>query len=146
MHTLRLEPATRTGEGVTEFLDYLVDDQSLFDWIRWSTGEPERWESLEERYVSPFSFQTPPKWRAAVRRMLIGRAPGDLEGGHVPLYVCPLCGDYGCGTVSVALHVEPDHVEWRELAAPSERAVLDSVPVFRFDRSAYVSALAAAAP
>ena len=35
------------------------------------------------------------------RDFLLLERNGDTPSGRVALYVCPLCGDYGCGVVSV---------------------------------------------
>ena len=38
--------------------------------------------------------------RVYVKRLLM-RAPSAFASGRVPLYVCSLCADIGCGTISV---------------------------------------------
>src|SRR5215216_2128667 len=42
-------------------------------------------------------------WEEGVVEKLLGRAPPDLPPDRVALYVCPECGDLGCGAVTASL-------------------------------------------
>lgn len=46
--------------------------------------------------------------------MLLGERSPTLEGGRVPLYVCPECGDIGCGALTAVIERSGDHVTWRD--------------------------------
>lgn len=45
-------------------------------------------------------------------KMLLGRSPSDLCEGRVPLFICGICADYGCGAITCRVSLEPDLVVW----------------------------------
>jgi len=45
---------------------------------------------------------------------LTGERPPELASGRVLLYVCPACGDVGCGAVSAAMERSEGTVVWRD--------------------------------
>ncbi|NTW40220.1 MAG: hypothetical protein HGA44_10100 [Cellulomonadaceae bacterium] len=47
-------------------------------------------------------------------RVLLGEETSELADGRVPLYVCPVCGDLGCGAVSALVERSASHVIWRD--------------------------------
>ena len=49
----------------------------------------------------------------AVRRLLL-EEPADLPNDRRSLYVCPECGDLGCGAVSVVIEAAGDQIIWRD--------------------------------
>jgi len=63
-------------------------------------------------YVGVIQDGWPIESVAAIERLL-GLASGDLPDGRVSLYVCPECGDLGCGAITASLEFEPDLVTWR---------------------------------
>lgn len=46
--------------------------------------------------------------------MLLGALTSPLPNGRVPLFVCPVCGDLGCGAVSVGVERSTTTVVWRD--------------------------------
>jgi hypothetical protein len=102
--TLRLEPAAVTStfqdgnitrHPESHFLDLLVDDRSL----RLMVGEPAH--GLVTELNRPWLPEVP----KAVDRLL-GRRPAEfLAHGRVPLLVCSVDGDIGCGQLTTALDV-----------------------------------------
>lgn len=46
---------------------------------------------------------------------LLGEQPAvELDPGRVPLYVCPSCGDMGCGAIGMRVERTASTVTWRE--------------------------------
>ncbi|MGQ0842893.1 MAG: hypothetical protein ACT4QF_02040 [Sporichthyaceae bacterium] len=105
----------RTGAAVStrriEFLDWTLDGRPLRDIVGG---------------VRPVENTTPlrddldlAEFRQASLKALLGMAPG-MEGvrfddGRVAVLFCVLCGDLGCGALSVEVIVGPDTVEWRDV-------------------------------
>jgi hypothetical protein len=56
--------------------------------------------------------------RAYVKQLLM-RARSEFASGRVPLYVCSMCTDIGCGTISVRVAEVEDSVVWSELSYES---------------------------
>ena len=47
--------------------------------------------------------------------VLLRERPPELASGRVPLFVCPVCGDLGCGAITAAVEWTADTVVWRDL-------------------------------
>ncbi len=84
-------------------------------------------------------------WPAAGPRdalVLLGEEPSELADGRVPLYVCPACGDLGCGVVSALVERSTSHVVWREFGwdvgwDDGEEEIRFTGGPFVFDRQQY---------
>jgi hypothetical protein len=79
---------------------------------------------------------------------LLGKAPADFPPNRVALYICPECGDLGCGALTAAVTFEPGAVVWSDLAWENGLDETDSrtsydIGPFRFDRIQYERALRA---
>ncbi|MET7994592.1 hypothetical protein ABZU76_27240 [Amycolatopsis sp. NPDC005232] len=126
MNVLRLVPSVRPGEvfptgGIRthrEYLDFEIDGARLGESLR-SLGDD-----------------------------VIAVAPADLGAdalpdGRVPLFVCPECGDLGCGGVTVVLERTADEVVWRDFGWQTDydpevfRERYAGLGPFRFSRAQY---------
>ncbi|MGW0590039.1 hypothetical protein [Streptosporangium sp. NPDC002607] len=80
---------------------------------------------------------------------LLGRCESPLDDGRVPLYVCPECGDLGCGALTVVVEVSSDHVVWRDLGWQTDYCDevdyddFTTIGPFVFERAQYEAALVA---
>ena len=99
---IRLDWRRRPGGGgrtQRDFLDFIVDDQALSAKV----GDQ----------ISCLGWFTPDENARAVRRLLL-EEPADLPNNRRTLYVCPECGDIGCGAVSLVVEEVGDKIIWRE--------------------------------
>jgi hypothetical protein len=126
-----------TGVGATErwTWDFVVDGRPLSEAIRADVAGALGWGD--------------PEWESGVAAKLLRRADPDLPPDRVALYVCPECGDLGCGAVTAAVVEEGQEVVWRDFrwerdweGAPGDGPV--PLGPFRFDRDAYARLLQAA--
>jgi hypothetical protein len=84
----------------------------------------------------------------AIRRLL-ATEPGDASDGRVSLYVCPECGDLGCGAITVRIEGTSGEILWRDFGyennyeAHVERGPFASLGPYRFDRVEYTARLEA---
>ena len=46
-------------------------------------------------------------------QILLLKKPSFLETGRVMFYVCPECGDAGCGAITAQVEESADHIVWR---------------------------------
>jgi len=83
------------------FLDYIVDDESLYERHRYDL-------------ISPLGWGVPDEDERASQRLL-GREAPDVEG-RVAIYVCPECGDVHCGALTVIIGREGDEIVWSDPA------------------------------
>jgi hypothetical protein len=97
--------AMRTGGGgrtERRYLDFVIDGVPLSSLLKCDV-------------ISPFGWTIPNEQVAAVDR-LVRRKAADLPEQRVSLYVCPECGDLGCGAVSVQVEGGNGVVTWRDFA------------------------------
>jgi hypothetical protein len=124
--------------------DWTIDGQPLRDLVATVSDGP-----VTE--ISPLSDHFGPEAAADALLMLLGRMPGEFADGRVPLLVCSIDGDLGCGGFSARLVMGEDAVEWRDVGweydGPCDEAGADSVQALDppldllFDRAQYVELL-----
>ena len=95
--------------------------------------------------ISPFGWGSEIALNDAVDRLLL-KTSGDFSDGRASLYVCPECGDLGCGAVSISLERREGLVVWRDFAFQNNYEELDfdglgykDVGPFQFDQRVYDS-------
>jgi hypothetical protein len=90
----------KTFQTERNYIDFVIDGQSLAERTRYDLVSVlcKGWAS-DEREKS-------------VRRLL-GEEPADFPNDRRSLLVCPLCGDIGCGAVSIVLHFSDKTVLWK---------------------------------
>ena len=102
--TLTLREAHRSvGGGKTErsYSDFYVSGIRLLDFLGWQDAD----------YITPLGWG-PAKYQAdAVAELLQSRKPS-LSTGRTQLYVCPECGDIGCGAVTTRIERVGDLIVW----------------------------------
>ena len=78
---------------------------------------------------------------------LTGETASTPQGDRVALYICPECGDIGCGAITAAIEQRVDTVVWRDFRYQTnfDRVdaddVLPDVDPIVFDRDAYLEVL-----
>jgi hypothetical protein len=143
MNTIELLKTDRTVSGLGSqtkrtFLDFVVDGVSLYDEIG------RRSDLISTLWVEPPMAKE--EQDKAIRRLLTLES-GDVSDGRVSLYVCPECGDLGCGVISVQIDVADNQITWRDFGYENnyekhvERDSYSSVGPFHFDRSVYEAIL-----
>ena len=90
------------------YLDFTVDGERLFSRLNDLTAD-----GLD--FVGVIQDSWPVEAVASIERLL-DEAPGDLPDGRTSLYICPECGDLGCGAVTASLEFGTDYVTWHDLA------------------------------
>ena len=72
------------------------------------------------------------------------RSKPETESGQVLIYICPECGDIGCGAYSVLVEKREDKYVWRRFCYENGYEavrVLDNAGPFYFDELNYESAI-----
>lgn len=103
---LSLIPAVRApGPETSErhFLEYKVGRRSLSDVVE--LGD----------FISVLGWLPRELEQQHARRLLM-RLPAPFRSGRVPIYVCPECGDLGCGAVTARIHRVGTQVTWSDFA------------------------------
>lgn len=132
--TLKLEWKRREGGGQTrrDFLDFIVDDQPLSELV----GDQ----------ISCLGWLVPEETAKAIGRLLLNEA-ADLSNNRRTLYICPECGDIGCGAVSLVIERIGDNIIWRDFGYENNYdGILHTegfkeVGPFTFDSTDYAEAI-----
>ena len=88
-----------------------------------------------------------PEANAEQANRLMGRHEPNTATGRVMLYICPECGDIGCGAYSVEVHRTTGVCEWRSFAYENgyeEARPVEAVGPYFFEASAYETAIRSA--
>jgi len=64
-------------------------------------------------FISPFGWVDGDEQEASMARLL-RKSPPDLAHGRTTLYICPECGDLGCGAITVLIERGPGVVIWKD--------------------------------
>jgi hypothetical protein len=88
-----------------DYLDFLIDGQSLASML------PAR----DRVGILGGSFPNTLLEVIYLRGLLLEH-PAYLETGRFEVYVCPLCGDIGCGSITTEIKAVGDRVIWQHFA------------------------------
>lgn len=133
---LSLRPKQRPGSDShtpRDYLDYVVGDTALSASVKYDCVSTLGWGSS--------------KCQAEAIDRLLGRRPPDLPSGlRTSLYVCPECGDIGCGATGAVITITDETVVWDDFA--HESMVPEGLVTTRlglgplvFEKNAYVALL-----
>lgn len=102
--TLEIRWRTREeGGGRTDrrYLDFVVDGVSLHEML----GSPD--------LIGGMGWGEAEGEREYINRLLL-ESPPDAPSGRTSLYVCPECGDIGCGAITARISESADSFVWSE--------------------------------
>lgn len=144
--TLEVRWTTRRTGSFWPFVDFVVDGRSLLEYLGW----PDQITALEGK--------PRPVNEAAIRQLLM-LEPTELVDGRQAIYICPECGDLGCGAISAVVELRGDFVVWEDFASYNPynydenappgtpaigRAGYEGIGPFIFDAEAYAQAIRSA--
>lgn len=147
---LEFVPACRPGEksakgGKTErhFLDFVVDSTSLYQTLSLSKGLDLISPLWLDEQLAALSLE-------AIKGLLL-EGQADFPNNRRALFICPECGDLGCGAVTAIIEREERNIVWRgfgyENTYEEEVFTKDHIEIgpITFDAKQYESALKSAA-
>jgi hypothetical protein len=133
---LQLLPSVRHGgdnRTARKYLDFVVDGRSALERIGWAGAD----------LVTPLGWGQR-KFQQRVSAELLREAAPSLSSGRTSIYVCPECGDIGCGAITVRISRVGDRILWSDFASEGREApykiVADDMD---FDPREYRAAIAA---
>ena len=134
---VRRERIGGRGQTPRSWLDFVVDGASLAD--RLKAGDYIGCLGWGDTTVEASSLQ-----------QLMGNEPSELPEGRMMIYVCPECGDLGCGAVTVTVRREGDEIVWDSFRFENDydpemtdHERYGDVGPFQFDAEQYSQALVA---
>jgi len=107
MTTFELKKAVRQGSSnkvERAYLDFCPGGECVFR------------RDVEGRDLSSVLWLDPPVREERDKSVLrlLKELPGDFRNDRVALYICPECGDLGCGAITAKISVDYDVVNWSD--------------------------------
>lgn len=130
--TLDLAWTTRSGGGgrtERRFLDFVIDGVALSS-------------LLDADFIPPFGWSDANDQEASIARLL-RKSPPDLAHGRTTLYICPECGDLGCGAITLLIERGPGVIIWKDFGVQNSYSEdvhsegLENIGPFTFDGRQY---------
>jgi hypothetical protein len=130
-------PEEDEGGMPRRFLDFVVDGTSLF-------------ERLGGGRITLLGWLAPEQQEQVVKQFML-QAPFVLAEGRMEMYVCHICGDIGCGTISAVIKRQGDRIIWSDFAfyggydydKPEEHTIrregFEDIGPFIFDAEPYAA-------
>lgn len=132
MKTLELRSVFDSRRG--ERLDFVVSGRSLYKELRRRGYD-----------VVPRLGSGRVRVDTETRDLLLLEKEGDTRSGRVALYICPICGDLGCGVVSAKITRVGADILWSEFAWETDSAdhflALEKLGPYRFRVAEYRKAI-----
>jgi hypothetical protein len=135
LELIRLERTVLPGEQKQQraFWDFCIDGISLYNKLANVR------DLVSIIWIDP---PNPVENRKGIKRLLMLES-ADFPNNRTALYVCPECGDLGCGAISIGIIFSENQVTWKafgyennyENIVESDRYT--SIGPFVFDRIAY---------
>ena len=117
-------------------VDFLVDGQSLLQALAKIDGG-------HADFMGCLVKGFPEQNKAAAASLLLSEPP-NTESGRVLLYICPECGDIGCGAYSTKISKVNSAYVWESFAYENgyeEPRIIESFEPLCFDASEYEKAI-----
>ncbi len=133
----------RRGSKVQESrtsIDFVIDGKSLVEMLDEASGDR---SDLMGCFVKGFEEEN-----KNVLSLLRCESTSEVETGRVLLYICPECGDIGCGSYAAIIEKVNDQYIWHSFAYENgyeEPMLIDTVGPFYFNINNYESVLNEAA-
>jgi hypothetical protein len=142
MDTLTLKYVQRKGEtfksGISysgrEYLDFIVSGQSL----------GELFDQLNFNKIGTFGWSENKEYESKHIDEFLGNEQPELETGRSCFYVCPECGDIGCGAITAKIEITDENVVWKDFGYEDDTDFLEpdttqfkNIGPFSFDKGNY---------
>ena len=137
-------------------LEFVVDGHALGEQLRtFPVPEPETFGLDPFDMLSVADVARPEAAREGLEQLAGARERSDdwpLAPGRLPLYVCPVCADLGCGAITVEVVRHEGVVTWQDFrmengySVPDEAIDLSAFGPFHFDAEQHDRALLAPVP
>lgn len=141
-HKLLVRPGFSSGGASTAArtsADFQIDGESLLHALVRECGG-------HDDFMGAF-VQGHPESQLEVANQLRVQAAPSSDSGRVLLYICPECGDIGCGAYSAKVDFDQGTYVWSDFAYENgyeEARIIEGFGPFVFEASQYESAIDAA--
>ena len=105
MNKLEFVVGQRKVKPEQEYLDFTIDGKSLIDCLQLSYMD----------FVSPFGWGNNKEYEYQLLKEFRLESLSTLDSGRTMFYVCPECGDIGCGAITGYISKNTNgQIEWTD--------------------------------
>lgn len=117
------------------FVDFFINGTSLLTALGGGYGT----------LISPLGWGEDKAYEKEILKQFRCEKKSDLPGGRIMLYVCPACGDIGCGAITMLIRDYGTTIEWSAFASDNGYEDIDPIdhPTLTFNRQQYFKAFQA---
>lgn len=141
MEILTFKEAYRSGETTAShsskterrYIDFIISGKSLGDLL----------EVTKKDLTGTFGWTENSLLENEQINEYIGLVKAELQTGRTSLYVCPECGDIGCGAITVKIEMTDDTVTWKDFGYENDVDAVsldeyNSIGPFTFNKKEYI--------
>ncbi|CCH55755.1 hypothetical protein BN8_05040 [Fibrisoma limi BUZ 3] len=127
-----------SGKNGRYYIDFIVSGQSLEELLDQPSADR----------IGILGWIPNPDYERKKINEFLGLEEPELATGRTSFYVCPLCGDIGCGAITAKIEVTDETVTWKEFGYETDYSEPDLTPYqsvgpFVFNKTDYVKTLEA---
>lgn len=114
------------------YIDFIIGGQSLAQLL----------DANPIHLIGNFGWGINPTYEMALIQAFLLEKPSELPNGRTMFYVCPECGDIGCGAITGLITETAQHIIWRDFAyennyAPYDLSEYAFLGPFLFEKTLY---------
>lgn len=133
----RIREEQKDGEGRV-----MHAERNYYDFVISGLSAKTKLRADKYDLISPFGWGDE-KYQVELIRQFTGWKKPELPNGRIMIYVCPECGDIGCGCISAEIEVTEDKVIWKNFGYESDAPDIDfkpyeDIPPIEFDKEEYL--------
>jgi hypothetical protein len=115
-----------------KYIDFIISDQSLSQLLRLSNMD----------LIGTFGWSENTEYENKKVDEFLGKQTPELETGRTCFYVCPECGDIGCGAITAKIELTDKNVIWKDFGyendySDSNFEKYKGIGPFIFDKKEY---------
>lgn len=137
MKTLELRAAVRQvslNKTERNYLDFIVSGQPLKTLLNLEKSD----------LITPFGWGDNKEYTKQILRIFRLQEKSNLQSGRIMLYVCPECGDIGCGAITALIQDLGDRIIWKDFGYETDSGEVmekySDIPQVEFERQSYFQA------
>lgn len=116
-----------------KYLDFIISNQPLNKYLGFES----------KNIVTPFGWFLNKNEQIRILKEFRLQTKTKLPNNRIELYICPACGDIGCGSVTAQIFDKGDKILWTNFANQSDEqevGELFDVKTLEFERNNYYKA------
>lgn len=127
------DPKGQVVQHERNYFDFIVSGQSVKTLLKA--------DGLD--LISPFGWGDK-NYEQELIKEFTGLKRSEIPSGRIMLYICPECGDIGCGAITADIEINDDKVIWKNFGYENNDSEIDfesykGIEPFQFDKADYLT-------